>query len=481
MPPVAPASRSGALITWLVVFVLLWVTGTICAVYYYVDGNKAREDLDNVTKQYSEILPKSEINSDDINTIKNKRNDPEYNGIMSVVDILKKERDDLAMKIDSSGSSDSAIKAATDTLATAAAQAKKADVASLPPYLTQAVQTLTQALVARKTEIDSLNAQLKRAQDAATQAAKQMQANQATLTKALADARTETQQASSTLESDRSAKDEQMKKMIADSETTQKQAQDQLSQAQSAMADLTSKNADLQRRLNQALEKLGAKRSNTADAVVRQADGSIVHAPGNGSVYINLGSGDQISPGLTFQVYDAAEGVPSIGDPSNDDNLPRGKGSIEVVRVGAGSSECRIIHQEPGVPMHEGDLIANLVYDKNTKYRFYVSGDFDTDQNGVATPQEGEVIKRLVTQWGGKVVDKIDANTDFVVLGQEPQLISLSKDDANDPIKQAEAQNAQVKYDTYEDLKRQAIEYHIPILNQNRFLYFVGYYDAAKR
>ncbi|HEX3358417.1 MAG TPA: hypothetical protein VHS31_15695 [Tepidisphaeraceae bacterium] len=481
MPPVSPASRSGALITWLVVFVLLWVVGTVCAVYYYVDGNKAREDLDNVTKQYSEILPKSEINGDDINAIKNKRNEEGYNGSMSVVDVLKKERDDLATKIDGGASPDASFKTATDTLATAAVQAKKADVASLPTTLTAAVNTLTQALTARKTEIDSLNTQLKRAQDAATQAAKQMQANQATLTKALADARTETQQASATLQSDRTAKDEQMKKMIADSEAAQKQAQDQLAQAQSSMSELTSKNGDLQHRLDQALEKLGAKRSNTADAVVRQADGSIVRAPGNGSVYINLGVGDQISPGLTFQVYDRAEGVPSIGDPSNDDNLPKGKGSIEVVRVGAGSSECRIIHQEPGVPIHEGDLIANLVYDKNTKYHFYVSGDFDTDQNGVPTPQEGDVIKRLVTQWGGKVVDKIDADTDFVVLGQEPQLVSLSKDDANDPIKQAEAQNAQVKYDTYQDLKKQAVEYHIPILNQNRFLYFVGYYDAAKR
>jgi len=35
--------------------------------------------------------------------------------------------------------------------------------------------------------------------------------------------------------------------------------------------------------------------------------------------------------------------------------------------------------------------------------------------------------------------------------------------------------------DKYLNIQSEAIHLSIPILNQNRFLYFVGYYDQAKR
>jgi hypothetical protein len=469
-------------ITWLVVFVLLWVVSVVFAIYYYVDGTKTTERLDALTKQYSEILPASQIGGEDVTNLKNKRSDEAggFNGSMSVFDVLKKERDDLATVV-GAPQPDTAMKTATDTLSTAAAQAKNANVPSLPSNMGDAIKSLTTALLARQNEVNSLNQQLKQAQEAATTAAANMQKNQEELTKAMAAARADAQTASSTLESDRATKDEQIKKMIADNETAQKQAQDQLAQAQASISDLTKKVDYDQKIIDQLRGKLGGKRANTADSVVRQADGAIVRVPGNNSVYINLGTGDQISPGLTFEVYDRVEGVPPIGDSATDENLPKGKGSIEVVRVGAGSSECRIINQQPGQVIHEGDIIANLVYDRNTKYQFYVYGDFDLDNNGVTVPQDAEIAKRLVTQWGGKVTDKINADTDFLVLGKEPTVLIPSKDEASDPIIQAKAQASQAAYDAYQEVKRQAIDYHIPILNQNRFLYYIGYYESAKR
>jgi hypothetical protein len=482
MPPIAPASRSGALVAWLVTFVLLWVVATVFAIYYYVDGTKTTDKLTALTTQYNEILPASQIGSEDVTKLKEQRSNEAggFNASMSVFDILKKERDDLATVI-GAPVPETALKTATDALGTAAAQVKNAGGTALPSNFVGAVNSLSQGMVARYNEVQSLNTQLKQAQEAAAQAAKQMQENQAALTKAMETARAEAQQASATLESDRTAKDEQIKKMIADTENSQKGAQEELAKAQSAMSDLNKKNVDLQRRLDDALGKLGLKRSNTADSVVRQADGAIVRVPGTGTVYINLGTGDQISPGLTFEVYDRVEGVPPIGDASTDDALPKGKGSIEVVRVGAGSSECRVINQQPGQVMREGDLIANLVFDRNTKYQFFIYGDFDLDQNGIPVPQDAEVVKRLVTQWGGKLTDKINADSDFVVLGKEPTVLVPAKEEAEDPIIQAKAQASQAAYDAYQDVKRQAIEYHIPILNQNRFLYFVGYFESAKR
>ena len=56
-----------------------------------------------------------------------------------------------------------------------------------------------------------------------------------------------------------------------------------------------------------------------------------------------------------------------------------------------------------------------------------------------------------------------------------------TKDEQSDPIMVAKAQASQAAFDAYEEVKKQALDYHLPILNQNRFLYYVGYYESAKR
>jgi hypothetical protein len=473
------------LITWLVVFVLLWVVGTVFAIYYYVDGNKAREELEALTKQYADILPRGQLNSDEVNTLKNKRTADttgRLNPSMPVFEVLNTERTDLATVIGRGDVPDQALSSANAALDKAAAQAKAAGVNTRPPNLIAAVDTLTSTLVARQNDVTKLNEQLEQANKEVAAATEKMQSQQAAFTKAMEDLRGETKTASASLDTDRQAKDEQIKKLTDQFAADQKAMQDQLAQQQQTVADLN-KEIERDKRLITDLQlKLGVKRSNTADSVVRQADGQIIRSTGGGSVYINLGSGDQISPGLTFEVYDRSEGVPTLGENGSEDaTLPKGKGSIEVVRVGAGSSECRVINTQPGQVIREGDVIANLVYDKNTKYNFFVYGDFDLDQNDVATPQDAEVVKRLVTQWGGKNIDKVNADTDFVVLGKEPTVLVPSKEEANDPIIQAKAQASQAAFDAYEEVKKQALDYHIPILNQNRFLYYVGYFEQAQR
>src|SRR6185436_16568905 len=69
MPAVTPSSKSGTLITWLVVFVLFWVVGTVMAIYFYVDAKKARQDLDTSVSQYNEIIAKSDIDGSDENAV----------------------------------------------------------------------------------------------------------------------------------------------------------------------------------------------------------------------------------------------------------------------------------------------------------------------------------------------------------------------------------------------------------------------------
>ncbi len=227
--------------------------------------------------------------------------------------------------------------------------------------------------------------------------------------------------------------------------------------------------------------KLAGIRIDPKNAVVQQADGHITRLPGNGVLYIDLGAGDQVSPGLTFEVYDKRKGVPAVGDGTREGELPVGKASIEVVRVGQGSSECRIVKQELGQTLVEGDLIANVVFDPKTKYKFLVYGNFDMDQNGIASSEDAKIIQRLITQWGGQLTDKVDVETDFVVLGKEPEVPVLSEEDKNNPVEEKKVADAQAALEAYQKVLKSARDLTIPVMNQNRFLYFVGYFDQVKR
>lgn len=209
--------------------------------------------------------------------------------------------------------------------------------------------------------------------------------------------------------------------------------------------------------------------------VMRQVDGRVVEVAKNNVVYISLGTGDRIVNGMTFEVFDKNEGPPR----SNDGLLPPGKASIEVLRVSPGSSECKVVRVAPGERVSNGDLLANAIYDSKTNIRFHVYGEFDLDQNGNANVNETEHIKRLITQWGGMVVDQINVDTDFVVMGKEPVL--PPKPPQGDLIAEQEYKQALQKWEAYHEVRDRALRLNIPVMGQDRFLVYVGYYDQAKK
>jgi hypothetical protein len=121
----------------------------------------------------------------------------------------------------------------------------------------------------------------------------------------------------------------------------------------------------------------------------------------------------------------------------------------------------------------------NLVYNTHTQFKFCVFGEFDLANTGSPTAGDVDVIRRLVTQWGGALTDRVNIDTDFLVLGKEPVVSPLP--DSPTPVDQDRHDKAQAAYDKFIQVQTDAIHLNIPILNQNRFLYFVGYYDQAKR
>jgi hypothetical protein len=68
-----------------------------------------------------------------------------------------------------------------------------------------------------------------------------------------------------------------------------------------------------------------------------------------------------------------------------------------------------------------------------------------------------------------------------VILGTEPPLPNFTKEELDQPINADKKEKADAALEKYQAIQQTALDLHIPILNQNRFLYYVGYYDLEKR
>ncbi|MBI1337925.1 MAG: hypothetical protein GC164_13325 [Phycisphaera sp.] len=241
---------------------------------------------------------------------------------------------------------------------------------------------------------------------------------------------------------------------------------------QTRIDQLVSEKAELQRKIDD-LTNPGGDSSATIIDTSLIPDGKILNVSGNTQmVFIDLGAKDHVLLGMTFEVYDRATGI--VRDEFGD---LRGKATIEITRIEENSSLCRVVRKSRNAVIVEGDVIGNVVYDRNATLKFHIFGDFDLDNTGAPTLRDRDRVVAMVTDWGGQVMDKLSYDTDFLVLGKEPtQPDALSKDEI-DPVKIAEHEAAQRRFDQYQQLINEARRLKIPILNQNRFLSMVGYYQ----
>ncbi len=207
--------------------------------------------------------------------------------------------------------------------------------------------------------------------------------------------------------------------------------------------------------------------------LTRESDGMVTSILAEDSlVYIDRGRADQIMLGMTFEVFnkDAGVVVDELGE-------LRGKATVEVIRMSERSSLTRIVRLERDANVNEDDLIANVVYDPNISYRFHVFGDFDIDDTGQVTATDRRRVETMVNQWGGQLTPRLSYNTDFLVLGQEPDSPQQLPPGEFDPVKIQRHAAQKLKFEKYQNLIAEAKALSIPILNQNRFLALVGYYQ----
>ena len=497
MPPVNPQGSKAGMITALIASVILLMVAVIMAITTNTDLTKAKADLAKLKTTYAKAARSDQITDDDasdVNLLLNAKDKLNLEGTPTAIDAGLAEIKRLTALINNkpantyTDAENDAVNAVTAALAslknpTAGPTSAPAGsgmpggeslvsvIAKLQAQLSQAATTNTQ----QKAELDQVAKSLETRVAGWNAQVKELADKVADADKRAADAEKAKADLQAAYQAKQQAADDSNTKTVADTGK-------QLSDMTTAVAQAKAETAKLAKEVDKLKAQLARYRMDVKDAAVRQADGTLIRIPSSSTCYISLGSGDHLPAGTTFEVYDKNEGIPGLGpDPLSENNMPIGKASIEVIRVGQNSSECRIVHLQPGATLAEGDLIANLVYDKNTTFHFFIYGNFDVDGNGVWTAQEGEVVKSLVTRWGGKLDDKIGVSTDFVVLGQEPQVPVFNKEDLAQPLNQDKLDKAIAALNKYQDMINQAATLHIPIMNQNRFMYYIGYYDQMKR
>ncbi|MCH2132604.1 MAG: hypothetical protein MK116_02525 [Phycisphaerales bacterium] len=201
-------------------------------------------------------------------------------------------------------------------------------------------------------------------------------------------------------------------------------------------------------------------------------DGAVIEVAGRGDrVYIDRGKADQIVLGMTFEVYDDAAQI----RPDAEGNFPRGKASIQVVKIGDTTSTAKVTRATRGRPVVSDDVIANAIYDPNYTFKFLVHGRFDVDGDGRATAEETDYLKRQVEAWGGMVLkeDRVTGDLDFLVLGVEPP--NPLPPAANATERQIQdILELRMTHQQYQDLFEAAQKADIPVLNANRLYILTG-------
>lgn len=187
-------------------------------------------------------------------------------------------------------------------------------------------------------------------------------------------------------------------------------------------------------------------------------------------VIVSIGRDKKAVLGMSFAIYDDATDIRE--DPETGE-YPRGKAVIEIIKVEPTYSRARIIESSEGNPIVRGDVIANAVYDPSKTYKFVVDGLFDVDGDGVASRFERDTLEALIERWGGILVDEIQGDTDFVVLGEKPILPPPPGRDAPVSVIQ-EYVRLQQEIKRYDDLLLSAQDTSMPVLNQNRLRTLIG-------
>jgi len=481
-PPLGPQSSRAGLITATVVSIVVAVAMIVVAVYEGNVASKTQTSLDQRIQNDRTLYPEGANGDPRIaGLITNK----EQLGASNALDAAIAQGDQLA-KLTGGDTTERAITQSRALIQDVSGRLGALNNQKLIDFTLPTNTTLSAAITSLTDQVSQLATSRQQVQSDLAAAQQKLQdqakAQQAVLAQKDDDVKKANDRAA---KAEDDAKNYQQQAAQANA-ALQASANNDLKKLQDTIAQLTTQSQqkdkqakDLSTRLTQLMSRLHMSRVNPNEPIVQHADGTIDRIVDQNTVFINIGRRQSVSKGLTFEVYDKTKGIPPLGNGLADTDMPVGKASIEVFNVQDDTAECRVVRLNVGEQLVVGDLITNLIYDPNVRYSFFVYGNFDLSNSGTSSPGDAEIVKRLVTQWGGNIVDHIDINTDFVVMGKEPEVPQVT--DPNDVVGQNKAAGARKAQKDYLDIIAQASSLGIPTMNQNRFLYFIGYFDLAKR
>jgi hypothetical protein len=266
--------------------------------------------------------------------------------------------------------------------------------------------------------------------------------------------------------------------------TTDEQVQTLMDQRDEARADRDKEHDELlkiQAELKMALGRIETIQKKINDMMpppdsnvaAYKPDGKIVLIDDQtGIVHLNIGRDDRVYQGLTFPVYDKNMPIPKDG---------KGKAEIEVFDVRKTISAARIIPSKLKSPIILGDIIANLIWDSDQTNVFVVAGEFDLDGDKSIDYDAIVKIKALIQKWGGRATDTVSIDTDFLVLGTAPKVLTKPTFEVIevDPMAMEKYQASVQKAAHYNQVQNRAEAFSIPVFNYERFLYFLGYKTQA--
>lgn len=330
--------------------------------------------------------------------------------------------------------------------------------------LARELETLAVVITEQKKTIETLKSTLEEKDQALAAKDAAATEQQKTHEKELADLHRKIQSLNQALSEAKKQRDQSVQDVQETLSRSKEELQQDLTEKEKkleeAVLELAEKDKKI-RRLEEELRKLhGSRRTDVLNAADGQIE-KIAHPAG--VCYVNLGRKDNVQPGMTLAVYPRG-GV-------KKDNV---KGSLVVVNVEDDFSECRITREDKNSPLVVGDEVANIVYHPVRKHVFVVRGLFDLEGTGNPSAIGTEQVKDIIRKAGGIVEDEVGYQTDYIVLGEEPEKPSRPEEDA--PASAHRAYRKQLRqYREFQALKESASAMRIPILNTNRFLLLTGY------
>ncbi|MCE5186115.1 MAG: hypothetical protein LLF76_08340 [Planctomycetaceae bacterium] len=248
------------------------------------------------------------------------------------------------------------------------------------------------------------------------------------------------------------------------------QEQAKLTAKQQELQTTENKLAENDTLLKNALTQLDALKPNPDKEVAAfKPDARIVRVDlQNGIVYLDAGLKDHVYRGLTFSIYDRNKPIPEDG---------KGKAEIEVFQVTDQVSAARIVRSDKKNQIDPEDIVANLIWDSKSANRFVIAGDFDFNNDGKVDADGAQRIREIIERWGGQVSDDVSINTDFMIVGNKPTVLTRPTQDELDvdPIAGQRYEQSKQRAEAYDALMLKANNLGVPVFNEKRFLFLIGY------